>query len=125
MRVHDETIFVIAAKRGSLSAGERAKESTSALKEAIKTASADDVRVERRGDVAVVYAGPTPIVTVTAEDAQLAGDATIDDRAAAIASRVGCAAHRAEAQRHRHDRVFHFARRSARAGDAVSRAQGR
>jgi small-conductance mechanosensitive channel len=88
VRVHDETIFIIAAKRGSLSADERAKASSSALKEAIKTASPDDVRVERRGDVAVVYAGPTPIVTVTAEDAQLAGDASVDDRGAAIASRV-------------------------------------
>jgi small-conductance mechanosensitive channel len=88
VRVHDETIFVIIAKSGAASAEERAKESTAALKEAIKNTTPDDVRVERRGDGAVVYAGPTPIVTVTPEDARLAGDATIDDRAASIASRV-------------------------------------
>jgi hypothetical protein len=79
---------VILAPSGALSPEQRAKEASAALREAIKTARPEDVRVERRGDVAVVYAGETPIVTVTDKDASLAGAASIDDRAAAIGSRV-------------------------------------
>ena len=88
VRLNDTTVFVIRAARGSLSVDQRAANAATALKEALKTARPEDVRVEKRGDAAVVYAGQTPIVNVTAEDATLAGDASRDDHAAAIASTV-------------------------------------
>jgi small-conductance mechanosensitive channel len=88
VRVSDTTVFVIRAPRGTLSAEERAKSASAALNEALKTAGPDDVRVEQKGQHSVVYAGQTPIISVTSEDAALAGDATKEDHAAAIASKV-------------------------------------
>jgi hypothetical protein len=46
------------------------------------------VRLERKGDYTIVYAGQTPIVSVTAEDATLGGVPSKEDHAAAIAAKV-------------------------------------
>jgi small-conductance mechanosensitive channel len=88
VKVQDNTVFVVRAPSGTLSAEQRAKNASAALKEAMKSASPDDVRVEPKGDHAVVYAGQTPIISITREDAKLGGDATKEDHAAAIASNV-------------------------------------
>ncbi len=88
VKVQDSTVFVVRSPRGSLSAEQRAKSATEALKEAIKSASPDDVKVEAKGEFAVVYAGQTPIISITSEDAKIAGDASKEDHAASIAANV-------------------------------------
>ncbi len=54
----------------------------------MKSAAPEDVRVEQRPEVAVVYAGATPVVQLYKEDASAAGDATLPDHAASVASKV-------------------------------------
>jgi small-conductance mechanosensitive channel len=88
VKFQDTTVFVVRAPSGDLSPEQRAEAASSALKEALKSSTADDVRVETKGDFAVVYAGTTPIISVTREDAALAGDASKEDHAAALATSI-------------------------------------
>jgi small-conductance mechanosensitive channel len=46
------------------------------------------VKVQRRGDVAVVQVGQTPVVQLVAEDAKAAGDASLDVHAASVTASI-------------------------------------
>jgi small-conductance mechanosensitive channel len=58
------------------------------MAQAVDDPRATEVRVVRQGDVAVVYAGPVPLIQLSDEDAELAGDSTLDVHAGAVASAV-------------------------------------
>ena len=88
MKLGDVVVFEVKVARGSQTAKARADAAAAALREATKTASPEDVRVEQRADVAVLYAGATPIIQLYPEDAVAAGDAALADHAANVAAKV-------------------------------------
>lgn len=84
-----ETVaFVLRAKLGDQTAAERAAAASKALKGGLEGAKLEDVHVERTRDIAVVYLGPTPVVQLSQLDAQIAGDASLDVHADAIAAQL-------------------------------------
>ncbi|NUP14475.1 MAG: mechanosensitive ion channel family protein, partial [Polyangiaceae bacterium] len=86
VRIGDTLAFQIRAKHGDQSAADRARAATKALKDAFDGASPDDVHVEKSADAAIVYLGTTPIVQLAPEDAIVAGDASLDVHADAVAA---------------------------------------
>ncbi len=100
VKLRDRRIFEIRASRGEASPEERAKKAAKALEPLIEAKEDPEVRVVEDGDVAVVFAGQTPVIQLTLEDAKAAGDTSLKVHAAAVASRVkeGLGAER---QRHR------------------------
>src|SRR6478752_173896 len=86
--LHDQMVFVLRTGSGPLSAEARAREATLALGRAVKATTPVPVFVDMSGALAVVRAGSTPIVQLGAEDAELAGDASVEVHASRIASAV-------------------------------------
>jgi small-conductance mechanosensitive channel len=82
----DTVVFTLKVGYGGVTAKERADAATSALTEAVKSSKPEDVRVEERGDVFIVYAGTILIVQLHKEDAP--SDASLPDHAASVASKV-------------------------------------
>lgn len=79
-------MFVIRVQRAGIAPEQRAAAATKALAGALPTASGADVRVQRRGDVAVILLGQTPIVQLGIEDAMAAADTSLDVHAASVAA---------------------------------------
>jgi small-conductance mechanosensitive channel len=69
VRIHDRTVFVLRVDRGGQSAAERASRAGHALESVVDGKEPPEGRVEESDDVAVVYVGKTPIVTLGPEDA--------------------------------------------------------
>jgi hypothetical protein len=88
VRFADEPIFAIRIPRGGQTAEERAAAATRLLTRAATGAKGSDVKVQRKGDVAVVVVGQTPVVQLVAEDATAAGDASLDVHAQSVASAI-------------------------------------
>jgi small-conductance mechanosensitive channel len=88
VKLQDSVVFQLLLPHGNQTLRQRADAASAAMKEALKSAAPEEVRVEQRGDAAIVYAGQTPIVQLYREDARAAGDATLGDHAAAVAARV-------------------------------------
>ena len=88
MRLKDSAVFVLRASRAGKSPDERARLTSRALNAAVDDPRAAEVRVVRQGDVAVVYAGPVPLIQLGQEDALLAGDSSLDVHASAVAAQI-------------------------------------
>lgn len=88
MRLRDNAVFSLRAERAGKTVEERARAASKALTDALNDPRAVDVRVVRQGNVAVVYAGPVPIVQLDEQDAELAGDSSLDVHASAVAAQV-------------------------------------
>lgn len=88
VRLGETLAFQLRARHGDQSAKDRAKAATKALKESFDEGNVEDVHVEKTRDVATVYVGSTPIVQLYADDATLAGDASLDVHADAVAAKV-------------------------------------
>lgn len=88
VRVHRTIAFVVRVGHGAETAGARARAAGQALRDALPGLSPDDVHVTRSGQVAVVYAGKTPVIQLYPEDAAAAGDASLDVHAAAVAASI-------------------------------------
>lgn len=86
VKLGDQVVFTLRVGHGGVSLKERAEAATSALSEALKSAKPEDVHVEEKNGVFVVYAGTTPVVQLHKEDA--AGDATPEDYSASVAAKV-------------------------------------
>jgi hypothetical protein len=86
--LNDQTVFVLRADEGGMSAAERARRSSAALSQASRTAASEPVTVQRGTEAMVLRVGAIPIVTLSEVDAQFAGDRTLDLYAARIASSV-------------------------------------
>jgi len=88
VRLGDSPVFVLRATRAQRSAAERARRAERALAAAVNNPEAGEVKVVREGESAVVYAGSSPIVQLGPEDAELAGDSSLDAHAGAVAAAV-------------------------------------
>jgi small-conductance mechanosensitive channel len=88
VKLRDSVAFVLRVPHGTQTAEQRARDASAALESAIDDSGADEVRVESRPGVAVVYVGKTPIVQLYPEDAQAAGDSSLEVHAAAIETKV-------------------------------------
>jgi small-conductance mechanosensitive channel len=86
--INDRVVFVIRVAQESKSIEARARAAGEALARAIEQPKEPEVHVEESGGVAVVYAGRTPIVQLTIEDARAAGDASIAVHAAAVSAGI-------------------------------------
>lgn len=91
VRLKDNQVFVIRAPHGGRSPEERAQRASRALAAAVEDPRATELRVVRHGAVAVIYAGPTPLVQLGEEDAELAGDTSLDVHAGAVAAQIRAA----------------------------------
>ena len=87
VKLHDLPVFALRRGRGEQSLEERARAAEKALDEALRS-RALDVRIEAAGDVRVIYAGEVPVVQLDGEDAALAGDASLEVHADAVASEI-------------------------------------
>ncbi len=88
VRLGEALAFELRAPRNGVSAAERARVASKALRDAFDTASPEDVRAEKGPDVAVIYVGSAPIVQLGPTDAAVAGDTSLDVHADAIAAKV-------------------------------------
>jgi len=88
VKIHDAVVFALKKGFGGKSPEERARSASEALDRALDTQGSEEVRVQRQGDAAVIFAGSIPIVDLYADDAQAAGAADLDAYAADIAGRT-------------------------------------
>jgi small-conductance mechanosensitive channel len=88
VRLADAPVFTLVVPRGKKTPELRAREASDALQRAFTTDKAGAVTVRREGDVAVVVVGQTPIIQLTVEDSDAAGEPTLDVYAAGIAAKV-------------------------------------
>jgi small-conductance mechanosensitive channel len=84
VRLGDEEVFSLRLPRRGKTAEQRAQAATAALAAVVEHVRGSDVRFERHFDVIVVFAGQTPIVELTQEDAQASGSASVDLLAASV-----------------------------------------
>jgi len=89
VRLHDKRVFAIRVPRSGISAEERARRASTALESAFEESELDDAHVdEAKPDLAVVLVGNRPIVELTQDDAEAAGDASLSAHAAGVGENV-------------------------------------
>jgi hypothetical protein len=89
VRLHDKRVFAIRVARAGIPPEERARRASSALERAFEENEKDDVRIdESQPGLAIVMIGNRPIVELTPEDADAAGDASLTVHAASIGENV-------------------------------------
>src|SRR5690606_11381311 len=88
LRIQDKVLYEVRRDQGRLSAAQRAQRGNEALREVVKSDAEVEIRVEHQAGVAVVFAGSRPILQLSPEDAEAAGDASLDVHAAAFAARL-------------------------------------
>jgi small-conductance mechanosensitive channel len=88
VRVGDNVVFEIRASFAERTAASRAADASKALREVLAEVNPEEVRVGKEEGFAVVYAAKTPIVQLGPLDAELAGDASLDVHADAVAASV-------------------------------------
>jgi hypothetical protein len=108
VRLGDDEVFALRASRRGKTAEQRAQAATAALAAVVEHVHAGDIHVERHGDVAVVLAGPTPIVELAPEDAQASGASSVDLYAASVVSALRSAIEREHRQAALSKTVFSF-----------------
>jgi len=88
VRVGEFVAFTLRTRVAEQHARDRAALANKALKDSFDNATPDDARVERSGDVFVVYVGSQPIVQLTQADATAAGDPSLDVHADAVLAQL-------------------------------------
>ena len=89
VRLHDRRVFAIRTARAGVAAAERARRAGAALDQAFDESDTDDVHVDAsHPGLAIVLVGNRPIVELTQEDADAAGDATLEAHAASVAENI-------------------------------------
>lgn len=78
IRVGEAVVFTLSAEHDGKAASERAKAAGAVLAQVVQDPEVREIRVLRTASGLVVHAGDTPIVELTAEDAALAGEASLD-----------------------------------------------
>jgi small-conductance mechanosensitive channel len=107
VRLHDKRVFAIRVKLAGITAEERARRASAALERAFEENENDEVRVdESKPNLAVVMVGNRPIVELTPEDADAAGDASLTVHAAGIGENVRSALKSERTRRDVSKRVF-------------------
>jgi small-conductance mechanosensitive channel len=88
VHLHERDVFTVRAPLMGHSAEQRAGEASHALERIGEEKELPEVRVEQKGDVAIVFGGATPIIQLGAADTAEAGDASLDVHAASVAEKV-------------------------------------
>ncbi len=88
VRIREQRVFEVRVGRVGQSPADRATKATKVLEGLVEEREESPVRVVEEGDVAVVYAGATPVIQLTAADAVAAGDSSLAVHAAGVAARV-------------------------------------
>ncbi len=89
VRLHDKRIFAIRVARSGIKPEERARRATAALERVFEETEADDARVdESKPGLAVVLVGNRPIVELTQDDADAAGDTSLSTHATTISENI-------------------------------------
>jgi hypothetical protein len=87
VHLRGEKVVRLAAPRAGQSAAQRAEEATRALEVALEGEPAG-AQVTVEGEAAVIRLGQVPVLTLDGDDARAAGAASLEDHAAAVASRL-------------------------------------
>lgn len=98
--LHETPVFRLYRGDATQTLEQRAQRAARALAEVVDQAQAEQVTVHRHGARWTIAVGSTPVVELTSEDAELAGDSSGDVHAASVASRIRSALTR-ERQRSR------------------------
>jgi hypothetical protein len=88
VKLSDSAVFSLRAAQNGKSPEVRAREATQQLKRAYEGEVSSDVIVSRRGDLAVLSVGRTPIVELSEEEAKLAGASSLEVYAGRTASAI-------------------------------------
>ncbi|MCU0657091.1 MAG: mechanosensitive ion channel family protein [Polyangiaceae bacterium] len=99
VKLRSRKLYEVKVDRGEVKAEARAQKATKALEPLIEAKDDPAVRVVEDQGQAVVYAGDVPVLQLTEEDAQAAGDASVKTHAAAVAAKVRS---ELESERQRH-----------------------
>ncbi len=107
VRLHDKRVFAVRASRSGLTTEERARRATNALERAFDESETDDVRVdESKPGIAIILVGNRPIIELTQEDVDAAGDASLSAHAAGVGENVRSALKAERTRRDVSKRVF-------------------
>jgi Mechanosensitive ion channel len=88
VKLSDDTVFSLRAVLGGKTPEVRAREASEQLRRAFESETSSDVVILRRGSVALLSVGKTPIVELSEEEAELAGATSLDVHAASTASAI-------------------------------------
>ncbi|HEX9297052.1 MAG TPA: gamma-glutamylcyclotransferase [Polyangiaceae bacterium] len=88
VKMRDVRVFTVRIPWGGRTAEERARAAAQALQRVVEANEPANVRVEERGDVAIVYVGDRPIIQLGRDDALAAGDVSLSVHADSIASKI-------------------------------------
>jgi small-conductance mechanosensitive channel len=89
VHVHERVAFTLVAVCPGQSAAGRARVGSQVLEAAVDAKDEPEIRVEEPPDLAVLYAGKTPIITLCDADARAAGETNLHVYAASMAARAG------------------------------------
>ncbi len=88
VRVRDRKVIALLVPRAGKSANDRAAAASQVLEHALEEAEAPEIRVDAKEDVAVLFVGTRPVIQLGPEDAEAAGDASLEVHAAAVAGKM-------------------------------------
>src|SRR5262249_39750483 len=88
VRIRDRDVFAVRVPLMGQTAAVRAAAASRALEHVVEEREAPEVRTEQRGEVSVVFAGPTPIIQLGPEDAEAAGDSSVAVHAASVSEKI-------------------------------------
>ncbi len=88
VRVREMVVLTLHLSDGGMSAAERAKRANRAIEQAVGGSSPKTVRVEQAGNRSIVFIGAQPVVELTADDAAVAGEGSLDLYAASVKARI-------------------------------------
>lgn len=87
VKLHDTVVFKLTRDRKQLTAAQRTRAASRALEQALDQAN-DQLRVAIQNEGRAIFAGDVPIVELYPEDAQAAGDESLDVYVGRIATRI-------------------------------------
>ena len=88
VRIRDTVVLTLRLSDGGMSAAERARRANRAIERALGVSSAKTVRVEQREGRSIVFIAEQPVVELTADDAAVAGEGSLELYSASVAARV-------------------------------------
>ncbi len=88
VRLGDSVLLTLKLPLGPRTPAERANLANEALKAVLLEAKLEEVRVETRGELAVIFVGSHSILALSAADARSAGEVSLDTFAAAFQEKV-------------------------------------
>jgi hypothetical protein len=88
VRIRDAVVLTLRLSDGGMPAAERARRATRAIDRQLGVSNAKTVRVEQRGGRSIVFIAEHPVVELTADDAAVAGEGSLELYSASVAARV-------------------------------------